>query len=172
MAAHTPGAAATETTDQVCTVCNYVITPALGHQHSYSSTYKTDADNHWKACACGDKTEEAAHSFDWVIDKEATVDAPGAKHEECSVCAYEKASVEIPQLKAEVEEDKPVVDDTPVVDEDEEDDDDEDEEETVAPAYAVSPKTAEDRSLWACLFAGFVLATGMASYCYKKENKQ
>ena len=97
LAAHTPGAAATETTDQVCTVCNYVITPALGHQHSYSSTYKTDADNHWKACACGDKTEEAAHSFDWVIDKEATVDAPGAKHEECSVCAYEKASVEIPQ---------------------------------------------------------------------------
>jgi len=29
--AHIPGAAATETTDQTCTVCNYVMTPALGH---------------------------------------------------------------------------------------------------------------------------------------------
>ena len=32
-AAHTPGAAATETTPQVCTECNYIITPALGHTH-------------------------------------------------------------------------------------------------------------------------------------------
>ena len=33
-AAHTPGAAATETTPQTCTVCGYVITPAQGHTHS------------------------------------------------------------------------------------------------------------------------------------------
>ena len=32
-AAHTPGAAATETTPQVCTECTYIITPALGHTH-------------------------------------------------------------------------------------------------------------------------------------------
>ena len=29
--AHTPGAAATETTPQTCTECGYIITPALGH---------------------------------------------------------------------------------------------------------------------------------------------
>ena len=33
-AAHTPGAAATETTPQTCTECGYVITPALGHIHT------------------------------------------------------------------------------------------------------------------------------------------
>ena len=33
-AAHTPGAAATETTPQTCTACGYVIAPALGHTHS------------------------------------------------------------------------------------------------------------------------------------------
>ena len=32
-AAHTPGAAATETTPQKCTECDYIITPALGHTH-------------------------------------------------------------------------------------------------------------------------------------------
>ena len=32
--AHTPGAAATETTPQKCTECDYPITPALGHTHS------------------------------------------------------------------------------------------------------------------------------------------
>ena len=32
--AHTPGAAATETTPQKCTKCDYTITPALGHTHS------------------------------------------------------------------------------------------------------------------------------------------
>ena len=31
--AHTPGAAATETTPQKCTKCDYTITPALGHTH-------------------------------------------------------------------------------------------------------------------------------------------
>lgn len=31
--AHTPGAAATETTPQKCTECDYIITPALGHTH-------------------------------------------------------------------------------------------------------------------------------------------
>lgn len=31
--AHTPGAAATETTPQKCTKCDYIITPALGHTH-------------------------------------------------------------------------------------------------------------------------------------------
>ena len=32
-AAHTPGAAATETTPQKCTECDYIITAALGHTH-------------------------------------------------------------------------------------------------------------------------------------------
>lgn len=36
------------------------------------------------------------HTFKWVVDKEATATEKGSKHEECSVCGYRKASVEIP----------------------------------------------------------------------------
>lgn len=55
--------------------------------HSVGSTWVTDADNHWKVCsACGEKFEQAAHSFEWVVDKAATEDATGLKHEECNVC--------------------------------------------------------------------------------------
>lgn len=36
------------------------------------------------------------HTFKWVVDKEATATGKGSKHEECSVCGYRKASVEIP----------------------------------------------------------------------------
>ena len=39
---------------------------------------------------------EAAHTFEWVIDKEATATEKGSKHEKCTVCGYEKAAVEIP----------------------------------------------------------------------------
>jgi hypothetical protein len=43
--AHTAGPEATETDDQICTVCDYVITPSLGHTHTYN-TLKYDAQNH------------------------------------------------------------------------------------------------------------------------------
>lgn len=36
------------------------------------------------------------HTFQWVVDKEATATEKGSKHEECSVCGYKKAAVEIP----------------------------------------------------------------------------
>ena len=36
------------------------------------------------------------HTFQWVIDREATATEKGSKHEECSVCGYKKAAVEIP----------------------------------------------------------------------------
>ncbi len=86
-AAHTPGAAATETTPQKCTECDYIITPALGHTHSYSTDWKTDTDKHWHECSCGDKSEEAAHTAgDWIIDTPATTTTDGTKHKECTVC--------------------------------------------------------------------------------------
>ena len=44
----------------------------------------------------GDRKDTAAHSFKWVIDKEATATTRGSKHEECTVCGYKKAAVEIP----------------------------------------------------------------------------
>ena len=41
---------------------------------------------------------EDKHSFEWVIDKEATASEAGLKHEECSVCGYSKEKVQIPAL--------------------------------------------------------------------------
>ena len=73
------------------------ITPtAASHTHSYGTAWKYDGTNHWHECACGDKADTAAHTFKWVTDKEATATEKGSKHEECTVCSYKKAAVEIP----------------------------------------------------------------------------
>ena len=93
--------AATETADgtkhKECTVCKKVLEtapiPATGsnHTHSYGTEWKYDGTNHWHECECGDKADTAAHSFQWVIDKAATKEATGIKHEECTVCGAKRS---------------------------------------------------------------------------------
>ena len=61
------------------------------HTHSYAADWKHDDANHWHACDCGDKAGTAAHSFQWVIDKAATKEATGIKHEECTVCGAKRS---------------------------------------------------------------------------------
>ena len=73
-----------------------VRTAGSGHIHDYGTEWKSNADNHWHECNCGDKKDEAAHSFKWVVDKEATVTKKGSKHEECKICGYKRSAVEIP----------------------------------------------------------------------------
>ena len=81
---------------------------SIPHTHSYGADWKSDADNHWHECPCGDKKDTAAHTFKWVIDKEATATTRGSKHEECTVCGYKKAAVEIPATgSAEKPSDQP-----------------------------------------------------------------
>lgn len=100
----TPATATTSgTKHKECTVCGYTMAtetiPATGggeHTHNYSSDWKSDSINHWKECSCGDKADVAAHSFKWVVDKEATATKKGSKHEECKVCGYQRPAVEIP----------------------------------------------------------------------------
>ena len=75
---------------------SFVVTEAE-HSHDYGETWKSDADNHWHECSCGAKSEKAAHSFKWVVDKEATATEKGSKHEECEVCGYQRPAVEIPE---------------------------------------------------------------------------
>ena len=89
VAAHTPGAAATETTPQTCTICGYVIKAALGHTHNFnqkntSETYLKSAATctkkavYYYSCTCGEKGTEtfesgetAPHSYstEWSSDK-------------------------------------------------------------------------------------------------------
>ena len=93
--------AATETADgakhKECTVCKKVLEtapiPATGstHTHSYGTEWKYDVTNHWHECECDDKADTAAHSFQWVIDKAATKEATGIKHEECTVCGAKRS---------------------------------------------------------------------------------
>lgn len=61
------------------------------HTHSYGTEWKYDGTNHWHECACGDKTDTAAHNFQWVIDKAATKEATGSRHEECTVCGAKRS---------------------------------------------------------------------------------
>ena len=88
VAAHIPGAAATETTPQTCTICGYVIKAALGHTHNFnqkntSETYLKSAATctkkavYYYSCTCGEKGTEtfesgelAAHAYKttWLYD--------------------------------------------------------------------------------------------------------
>ena len=61
------------------------------HTHSYGTEWRYDGINHWHECECGDKADTAAHSFQWVIDKAATKEATGIKHEECTVCGAKRS---------------------------------------------------------------------------------
>ena len=65
------------------------------HSHSYGTVWKYDETNHRHECACGDISEKAEHTFTQIVDKEATATEKGLKHEECTVCGYKKAAVEI-----------------------------------------------------------------------------
>ena len=116
----TPATATTSgTKHKKCTVCGYTMTietiPATGgeHTHSYGSDWKNDATNHWHECSCRDKADKAAHDFKWVVDKEATATQKGSKHEECKVCGYKKAAVEIPATGTPTEPGKPTGPDSP-----------------------------------------------------------
>ena len=133
-AAHTPGAAATETTPQKCTECDYIITPALGHTHTLTKveakapTCTEDGNKAYYVCSgCGklfadatgsaeittDETVDKAtgHQYELVIDKEATATENGSKHEECKVCHDKKDAVEIPATDPSTNPDPPVTGD-------------------------------------------------------------
>ena len=93
--------AATETAEgakhKECTVCKKVLETATihatgsTHTHSYGTDWKYDDTTPWHECECGDKADTAAHSFQWVIDKAATKEATGIKHEECTVCGAKRS---------------------------------------------------------------------------------
>jgi len=85
---HTPGAAATETKAQTCTVCGYVIQAALGHTHSYDAKWDADASGHWHTCACGGQADYATHKFDNSCDTD------------CSTCGYTRTITHTPGTPA------------------------------------------------------------------------
>ena len=109
---------ATETEEgskhEECTVCAYkkaaVAIPKVEHVHKFDEKWTSDSTSHWHVATCEHKDtikDKAVHTFVEIIDKEATETEKGSKHEECSICAYKKAAVEIPVKEPQPEEPKP-----------------------------------------------------------------
>lgn len=77
MATHTPGPEPTETAPQTCTVCGYIIKPALGHTHNFSQEWTADDTGHWYPCSgCEEQGSFAAHDVENACDPD------------CAVCGY------------------------------------------------------------------------------------
>ncbi|MGN0744700.1 MAG: InlB B-repeat-containing protein [Christensenellales bacterium] len=105
VAPHTPDRAeATETEPVKCSVCGYIITPALGHvTHTPDAEWHFDENKHWHVCTgCTEKLEEAEHTFgDWTITVQPEVGVAGEKERECSVCGH-KETAPVEALKEQV----------------------------------------------------------------------
>lgn len=63
-----------------------------------SDTWLFDSNTHWHECTCGDKIDEAAHTFTWIVDTPPTATEKGLGHRQCVVCGYALASEEIPAV--------------------------------------------------------------------------
>lgn len=80
---------------EISDLATYGIIEPTGH--NYAEAWESDSNSHWHVCLnCGSQSEEGAHTFEWITDKEATASEAGSKHEQCSVCGFAKEAVEIP----------------------------------------------------------------------------
>lgn len=135
-------------------IVTYKAIGSSGHSHSYGSEWKNDATNHWYECSCGYKDDVVAHSFKWVVDKEATETQKGSKHEECTVCGYKKAAVDISAIGSITKPTEP--------------------SQTNTNTGANSPKTGDDSNmiLWIVLLVASGLGiTGTVVYSKRKIRK-
>lgn len=80
---------------------NVTVEGVLKHEPD-GSGWANDAKNHWHVCRCGEVIDKAEHTFEWVVDKPATVEAKGEKHQECTVCGEKGKSEEIAILTPEI----------------------------------------------------------------------
>ena len=74
-------------------LANEGVYPAMllaAHTHAFGETYQNDASKHWKVCACGEKQEEAAHTFGvWAYDAGTETTSRA-----CAVCGYKETATE------------------------------------------------------------------------------
>lgn len=84
---------------------NMTVEGVLKHEPD-GSGWAHDAKNHWHVCRCGEVLDKAEHTFEWVVDKPATVEAKGEKHQECRVCGEKGKSEEIAILAPEITDGK------------------------------------------------------------------
>lgn len=80
---------------------NVTVEGVLKHEPD-GSGWAHDAKNHWHICRCDDIIDKAEHTFKWVVDKPATTEAKGKKHQECTVCGEKGATEDIAILVPEI----------------------------------------------------------------------
>lgn len=80
---------------------NVTVEGVLKHEPD-GSGWAHDTKNHWHGCRCGEVLDKAEHTFEWVVDKPATTEAKGEKHQECRVCGEKGKSEEIAILAPEI----------------------------------------------------------------------
>lgn len=75
------------------------------HAHSWATAWTTNATYHWHECETAGctvtdnsaKDGYGAHTAgDWIIDTNATANANGSKHKECTACGYVMETAVIP----------------------------------------------------------------------------
>ena len=84
---------------------NVTVEGVLKHEPD-GSGWAHDAKNHWHVCRCGEVIDKAEHTFEWVVDWPATVEAKGEKHQECTVCHEKGKTEEIAILAPEITDGK------------------------------------------------------------------
>ncbi len=113
---------ATENDPVICAECGYVIAEKLDHicanhltpVEAKAATCTETGNKAYYVCSCGKLYADATasveiteaqtvlavhdHDYEWKIDKEATADENGSKHEECKLCHDKKAAVVIPAI--------------------------------------------------------------------------
>ena len=80
---------------------NVTVEGVLKHEPD-GSGWAHDTKNHWHVCRCGEVLDKAEHTFEWVVDKPATTEAKGEKHQECRVCGEKGKSEGIAILAPEI----------------------------------------------------------------------
>ena len=73
---------------------NVTVEGVLKHEPN-GSGWAHDAKNHWHICRCGEVLDKAEHTFEWVVDKPATTEAKGERHQECTACGEKGATEDI-----------------------------------------------------------------------------
>lgn len=85
--------------ERTCANCKDVESKVLpATDHDISTKWSHDDDNHWHTCAngCGEFFDLDEHDLEWIVTKNPTHIHTGLKHQECKVCDYKGADVDIP----------------------------------------------------------------------------
>ena len=83
---HIPGPAATETTDQICTVCQRILVPRTSHVHNQTAHWIANDESHWHGCdGCDLQMGFGAHEYDSDCDSN------------CNICKSTREVIHEPQ---------------------------------------------------------------------------